>query len=346
MVTVSSRARQTVATARAEVAAILDRRDTRLLVICGPCSIHDVTAGMEYARRLRDLAELHRETLCVVMRTYFEKPRTTVGWKGLVNDPDLDNSFNINKGLRISRQFLADVNDIGLPAAVEFLDTITPQYLADLVAWGAIGARTSESQLHRELASGLSMPVGFKNGTGGCVQLAVDAAKCASSPHAFIGTTKNGTSAIIHTSGNPNAHVILRGGKRTGPQYSRQWVDDVHRLLVEARVQNPAVVVDCSHGNSEKDFRRQPHVAAEVARQVARRDDGGWVSGVMIESNIHEGSQNLPSTGVGGSEPQAAVQPLAYGVSVTDGCINLETTESVLQILSEAVHQHRNHTMT
>ncbi|HEY3235063.1 MAG TPA: 3-deoxy-7-phosphoheptulonate synthase, partial [Polyangiaceae bacterium] len=256
-----------VAAARAEITTILSGQDDRLLIIVGPCSIHDPTAALEYAGLLRQNAEAHRRELFVVMRTYFEKPRTTVGWKGLINDPDLDGSFKINKGLRVARKFLRDVVSIGLPTGTEFLDLITPQFVADVVAWGAIGARTTESQVHRELASGLSMPVGFKNGTGGSVQMAVDAVRSAASPHRFLSVTKHGLAAIVTTRGNPACHIILRGGN-TGPNYSAESIAQAAAALERAGLR-PAVMVDCSHANSAKDHRKQPVVAADIAQQIA-----------------------------------------------------------------------------
>jgi len=299
-----------------------------LIVICGPCSIHDTKAGLEYAHKLKALAEKHAEDLLVVMRVYFEKPRTTVGWKGLINDPDMDGSFKINKGLQKARQFLIDVNGLGLPAGTEFLDTVSPQFCAELVSWGAIGARTTESQLHRELASGLSMPVGFKNGTSGALQIAVDAVKSAQSSHAFMGVTKQGLAAIIKTTGNPHGHVILRGGSETGPQYNKEWVDKTSALLNKAKL--PAnVVVDCSHANSSKKPENQPLVAEDLATQL----QGGCkdLVGMMLESHLFEGRQDI----------KGPADTLKYGVSVTDACINFEATETVLANMAAAVQARR-----
>jgi 3-deoxy-7-phosphoheptulonate synthase len=310
-----------VAESRRAIADVLDRRDSRLVAIVGPCSIHDPLAALDYARRLLPLRDRYQRELIVVMRTYFEKPRTSVGWKGLINDPDLDESFHINKGLRLARQLLLDVNDLGLPTASEFLDTQIPQHLADLTSWVAIGARTTESQVHRELASGLSMPVGFKNSTDGTTQTAVDAVLSARSPHLFPSVTKQGVSAIFETTGNENCHVILRGGSRTGPNY-----DGTHVLAVcgqlRARGLAESVMIDCSHGNSEKDHRRQAIVAESIAAQVA---SGSWqIFGTMLESHLVEGRQDY----VAGSA--------VYGQSITDACISIEQTEPILERLAGA----------
>jgi 3-deoxy-7-phosphoheptulonate synthase len=315
-----------VAKARAEVGEIIEGKNDRLLVVVGPCSIHDTAAALDYAARLKEQAAQYAGELAIVMRTYFEKPRTTVGWKGLINDPDLDGSFAINRGLRVARRFLRDVVGLGLPTATEFLDPISPQFVADLVSWGAIGARTTESQVHRELASGLSMPVGFKNGTDGGVQIAVDAVRSAASPHHFLSVTKQGLAAIVNTKGNPHCHVILRGGK-TGPNYAEEHVREASAKLEKAGLRS-AIMVDCSHANSEKDHARQPLVAREVARQVA----GGSraVFGIMIESFLCEGRQDVkPGT------------PLTYGQSITDACLGWDQTAPVLAELAEAVHQRR-----
>jgi 3-deoxy-7-phosphoheptulonate synthase len=279
-------------------------------------------AALDYARRLKTLADRYAGQLLVLMRTYFEKPRTAVGWKGLINDPDLDESFHINKGLRLARQLLLDINDLGLPTASEFLDTQIPQHLADLTSWVAIGARTTESQVHRELASGLSMPVGFKNGTDGNTRTAVDAVLAARSPHWFPSVTKQGVSAIFQTTGNDSCHVILRGGSQTGPNYSAEHVRELCERLAAKRL-HPAVMIDCSHGNSEKDHRRQAHVAGAIADQVAA---GSWhVFGAMIESNLVSGRQDF----VAGRE-------CVYGQSITDACISLEETEPLLERLAAA----------
>jgi 3-deoxy-7-phosphoheptulonate synthase len=286
-----------------------------------------VTAGIEYAEGLKALSEGLDDALQVVMRVYFEKPRTVVGWKGLINDPRIDGSFEINHGLRLARQLLLDITRLGLPCGTEFLDTITPQFIADLVSWAAIGARTTESQVHRELASGLSMPVGFKNGTGGEVQLAIDAVRAARVPHWFASVTKQGVTAIFNTNGNDTCHVILRGGKKTGTNYEADAVNAVAARLEEAGLPG-LVMVDCSHANSEKDHRRQPMVAEAVAAQI----EGGSraVGGVMIESHLVEGRQDY--------EPGA---PATYGQSITDPCISLEQTGPVLQRLAQAVRKRR-----
>ena len=318
-------ATQTVTRARARVADILRGDDDRLIVVIGPCSIHDTAAAMEYAQRLAAERVRHADTLEIVMRVYFEKPRTTVGWKGLINDPDLDGSFNINKGLRLARQLLLDVNRLGLPAGCEYLDIITPQYIADLVAWGAIGARTTESQVHREMASGLSCPVGFKNGTDGNAKIAIDAVQAASHPHHFLAVTKEGRSAIAATSGNADCHVILRGGK--APNYDAASIAAVCQQLDVAELV-PRVMVDASHGNSSKKPENQPAVAAEIAAQIAA--GGTSISGVMVESHLVAGRQDI-----------APGRTLTYGQSVTDGCIDWETSVDVLETLARAVEARR-----
>ena len=315
-----------VARTRQEVADILHGRSNRVLVVAGPCSIHDPEAGLEYARRLSGVARETRDDLLVVMRVYFEKPRTTVGWKGLINDPHLDGSFAINEGLRLARNLLLSVNALGLPAATEFLDPITPQFLADLVSWGAIGARTSESQVHRELASGLSMPVGFKNGTDGSIQIAIDAVCSAAHPHQFLSVTKQGVAAIVATNGNPDCHVILRGGK-SGPNYSSA---DVRRAAAEvgAAGLGARLMVDCSHANSNKDANRQPAVLRDLARQIA--SGAHEICGVMFESFLVAGRQNV-----------GAGLPLVYGQSITDPCLDWESTEPLLKELAAAVRNRR-----
>jgi 3-deoxy-7-phosphoheptulonate synthase len=301
---------------------VVTARDSRFVVIVGPCSIHDTRAAVEYAERLAPLAERYKDQLITVMRCYFEKPRTSVGWKGLVNDPDLDESFHINKGLRLARQLLLDVAELGLPAACEFLDTQLPQHIADLTSWVAIGARTTESQVHRELASGLSMPVGFKNGTDGTTQTAVDAVLSARSPHLFPSVTKQGVSAIFQTTGNDTCHVILRGGSRTGPNYDAASVQDVCDRL-RANGLPERVMIDCSHGNSQKDHRRQLDVAAAIAAQVA---DGSWpIFGTMLESHLVEGRQTC-----------VAGRPTVYGQSITDACLSFEQTEPLLDVFAKA----------
>jgi len=315
---------------RQQAAAILSGKDDRLLVICGPCSIHNTEMAKEYALKLRKMAADHQNELKILMRVYFEKPRTTVGWKGLINDPDLNGSFKINEGLRKARSLLLELNQMGVPAAVEFLDTISPQFIADLVSWGAIGARTTESQVHRELASGLSMPIGFKNGTSGDLQIACDAIMAASKPHTFLSVSKQGLSAIVHTKGNPDTHIILRGGK-SGTNYDAKSVAATAAALEKAKVR-PRVMVDCSHGNSLKLHTNQPKVAAELCKQVS--SGCSKIVGLMIESHINEGNQKL-NPGV------TNLNDLKYGVSVTDACINLETTQTVLSELAAAVRARR-----
>jgi len=319
---ITERASEVVAGTRQNVADALEGRDPRLVVVAGPCSIHDPEAARAYARRLAPLRDRYQDHLIVAMRCYFEKPRTSVGWKGLINDPDLDESFHINKGLRLARQLLLDVNDMGLPTASEFLDTQIPQHIADLTSWVAIGARTTESQVHRELASGLSMPVGFKNGTDGTVQTAVDAVLSARSPHLFPSVTKQGVSAIFQTAGNSTCHVILRGGSRTGPNYDAEHVADACTRLAKHALRE-TVMVDCSHGNSSKDHRRQTEVAAAVADQVA---GGSWrIFGVMLESHLVEGRQDYTPG-----------QRATFGQSITDACLSFEQTEPILEQLAAA----------
>ena len=325
-VPVSEAAAQMVLQVRDEIAAIVAGRDDRLLVVAGPCSIHDTAAALEYGGRLREAARRLEGDLRIIMRVYFEKPRTTVGWKGLINDPELDGSYTINHGLRIARGLLRDLAEQGVPAGCEFLDTITPQYIADLVTWGAIGARTTESQVHRELASGLSMPIGFKNGTGGSVTLAVDAIRAASHPHRFLGVTQQGVAAIVGTNGNPDCHVILRGGS-DGPNYDAESVAAATAQL-EAKGLRGSLMVDLSHANSGKDHTRQPAVAEAVAQQVSGGSDR--VCGVMIESHLVAGRQN--------QEPGTE---LVYGQSITDACLDWASTEPVLDRLAEAVRARR-----
>ncbi|TSE20118.1 Phospho-2-dehydro-3-deoxyheptonate aldolase, Phe-sensitive [Tepidimonas alkaliphilus] len=314
---------------RRAIHQILHGKDDRLLVIIGPCSIHDPAAAMEYARRLKEQRDRFADRLEIVMRVYFEKPRTTVGWKGLINDPYLDESFRIDEGLRIARQLLIEINRLGLPAASEFLDVISPQYIADLISWGAIGARTTESQVHRELASGLSAPIGFKNGTDGNIRIATDAILAASRPHHFLSVHKNGQVAIVRTKGNADCHVILRGGKL--PNYDADSVAIACQQLADAKL--PArVMVDCSHGNSQKQHERQVDVARDVAAQVA----GGSqrIFGVMVESHLRAGAQKFTP---GKDDPAK----LAYGQSITDACIDWDTSVQVLQMLAEAVTARR-----
>ena len=319
------KAAETAFEARTAIHRILFGADDRLLVVIGPCSIHDTDAAMEYARRLKAEADRLKNDLLVVMRVYFEKPRTTVGWKGLINDPMMDGSFRINYGLRIARKLLWEVNELGLPAGTEFLDMITPQYIADLISWGAIGARTTESQVHRELASGLSCPVGFKNGTDGNIRIAVDAIKAAQSPHHFLSVTKAGHSAIVSTSGNEDCHLILRGGK--GPNYDAASVDAACTELAASGLPGK-LMVDFSHANSRKQHKLQVDVARDVAGQMANGEDR--IIGVMVESHLKEGRQDL-KPGV----------ELEYGKSITDACIGWEDSLTVLEVLAEAVRARR-----
>lgn len=319
---ISEAASNLVADTRQAVADALAGRDPRLVAIVGPCSIHDPSAALEYAQRLKPVADRLADHLIVLLRCYFEKPRTTIGWKGLINDPDLDGSFHINKGLRLARKLLLDVNDLGLPTASEFLDTQLPQYIDNLTSWAAIGARTSESQVHRELASGLSMPVGFKNSTDGNVQPAIDGVVVAASDHWFPSVTKQGVSSIFHTAGNDTCHIILRGGTRTGPNYDAEHVAQVCAKLAE-KGRRPTLMIDCSHGNSLKDPRRQIDVARSVAEQV---DSGSWnVFGVMIESHL-----------VGGRQDCHPGVPTCYGQSITDACLSFDETEPLLEQLARA----------
>jgi 3-deoxy-7-phosphoheptulonate synthase len=323
----SEKATEVVTTARKDAAKVISGQDDRLMVIVGPCSVHDTKAALEYAALLQKEAQKHAAELLVVMRVYFEKPRTTVGWKGLINDPQVDGSFRINEGLRLARGLLAQIAEMGLPSATEFLDPITPQYVADLVSYGAIGARTTESQIHRELASGLSMPVGFKNGTDGSIQVAVDACLSARSSHWFPSVTKDGVVAIFQTSGNPDAHIILRGGSRTGPNYGAEFVTDAAARIQKAGL-NSRLVIDCSHGNSSKDHRRQPLVAADIAAQVAAGSH--VIAGVMVESHLVEGRQDWKGKDAS-----------TYGCSITDACISFQETIPVLDGLAAAVRARR-----
>jgi 3-deoxy-7-phosphoheptulonate synthase len=323
----SEKARDVTDRGRAESAAILSGKDDRLCVIVGPCSIHDPAAAVEYASRLQPLHEKYKNDLQIIMRVYFEKPRTVVGWKGLINDPYLDGSFEINTGLRFGRKLLLDICELGLPTGAEFLDTIIPQFIADAISWSAIGARTTESQVHRELASGLSMPVGFKNGTGGNVQMAIDAVRSARQPHWFPSVTKQGVTAIFQTTGNCDAHIILRGGSRTGPNYEPKDIGQALELLHNYELP-PHLIVDCSHGNSNKDYTRQGEVARNLAEQVASGQRG--IAGLMLESFLVAGKQNYTPKG-----------PNTYGQSITDGCIDFEETETILGELADAVRQRR-----
>ncbi|MBK1876991.1 3-deoxy-7-phosphoheptulonate synthase [Pelagicoccus mobilis] len=314
-----------VATSRKTIGRILNQEDDRLLVVVGPCSVHDPKSALEYARRLSELRQLHFEDLEIVMRVYFEKPRTTVGWKGLINDPDLDGSFDINKGIRLARELLIEINRLGLPAGTEFLDIVTGQYYSDLVSWGAIGARTTESQVHREMASGLSCPVGFKNGTNGNLQIALDAVNASRTPHNFLSQTAEGDMAIYQTSGNADAHVILRGGKE--PNYDAESIESAVELKKEAGV-DAGLIVDFSHANSLKKFENQPVVGEDVAKQVAEGQTE--IVGCMIESHLVEGNQKV--------KPGEA---LVYGQSITDACIGFETTEKLFGVLAKAVRDRR-----
>ena len=320
-----TRSAQTVHDARQAIHRILHGMDDRMLVVVGPCSIHDPQAALEYARRLVEQRERFSDRLEIVMRVYFEKPRTTVGWKGLINDPDLDGQFNINKGLRIAREMLLQINELGLPAGTEYLDMITPQYIADLIAWGAIGARTTESQVHRELASGLSCPVGFKNGTDGNVRIALDAVKAASQPHHFLSVTKAGHSAIVSTNGNEDCHIILRGGK--APNFDKASVEAACR---EAGASGQAcrLMIDASHGNSQKKHDNQIAVIRDISEQLS--DGEARIFGVMVESHLVAGRQDL-----------VAGKPLTYGQSITDACIAWDATLDVLQTLADGVSERR-----
>ena len=313
---ISDAAADLVHQTRQEIADLVHGRDKRLLLIIGPCSIHDPEAALEYARKLLPLRKKYEKELLIVMRVYFEKPRTTVGWKGLINDPHLDGTFDINFGLRQARRLLLALNDMGMPASTEFLDMITPQYYADLIAWGAIGARTTESQVHRELASGLSCPVGFKNGTDGNLKIAIDAIGAASHPHHFLSVTKAGHSAIVHTAGNADCHVILRGGKE--PNYDSGHVKAAAEQLTKAGV-TPKLMVDCSHANSRKDYTRQMEVAQDVAQQLRAGENN--IMGLMVESHLVAGRQDKPEV---------------YGQSISDACIGWDATEEMLALLAEA----------
>ncbi|WP_044414020.1 3-deoxy-7-phosphoheptulonate synthase [Thiomicrospira microaerophila] len=323
---ITEQAAKTVFETRRQIHEILNGKDDRLLVVIGPCSIHDTEAGREYAQRLKQQIDQHQEDLLIVMRVYFEKPRTTVGWKGLINDPDLNETFHINKGLELARGFLLDVNHMGVPAATEFLDLISPQYISDLVSWGAIGARTTESQGHRELSSGLSCPVGFKNGTDGSFRIAVDAIRAANKPHIFMSLTKSGHSAIFSTTGNEDCHVILRGGNG-GPNYEAEFVEQAVNELRAAKVQT-RLMVDCSHANSSKDHNRQMQVAQSISEQLASGSNS--IMGAMVESHLVAGRQDV-----------VAGQPLTYGQSITDACIDWDNSLTLLETLAEGVRQRR-----
>nr|VFJ89497.1 MAG: 3-deoxy-D-arabinoheptulosonate-7-phosphate synthase [Candidatus Kentron sp. H]VFJ91050.1 MAG: 3-deoxy-D-arabinoheptulosonate-7-phosphate synthase [Candidatus Kentron sp. H]VFJ97355.1 MAG: 3-deoxy-D-arabinoheptulosonate-7-phosphate synthase [Candidatus Kentron sp. H] len=324
---ITEQATKTTAETRRAIHEILQGKDDRLIVVVGPCSIHDPEVAKEYATRLRKLQRELAHDLLLVMRVYFEKPRTTVGWKGLINDPYLDESYRINEGLRRARSLLLDLNDMGIPAGTEFLDVITPQYVADLVSWGAIGARTTESQVHRELASGLSCPVGFKNGTDGNLKIAVDAIGSAMRPHHFLSVTKQGLAAIVYTAGNEDAHIILRGGK--SPNYHRAGVEDAVAAMEKAKLA-PRLMIDFSHANSRKIPERQLEVGRDVAHQIA--DGDGRIFGVMIEGHLMAGRQDVTPD-----------KELNYGQSITDACIGWDDTEPLLITLADAVQERRRH---
>lgn len=321
---ITDSASKTTFDARQAVTDILHGRDDRLLVVIGPCSIHDPAAAIEYANKLKIMREKYAHTLEIVMRVYFEKPRTTIGWKGLINDPYLNGSFDINSGLKIARQLLLEITSIGVPAATEFLDMITPQYIADLISWGAIGARTTESQVHRELASGLSCPVGFKNGTDGNIKIAKDAIRSASTSHHFLSVTKFGLSAIVDTAGNKDCHIILRGGKL--PNYQTDHVQSISQRLIEANL-SPSLMIDFSHANCEKCYKKQLVVCDDVARQIRLGEKS--IFGVMVESHLVEGHQDLTR------------KPLNYGQSITDACLGWEDTTTIFERLSKAVIERR-----
>ncbi len=324
---ITPKAAETTFSTRQAIQNILHGKDDRVVVICGPCSIHDVDAAHEYASRLKPLIEKYQKELVLIMRVYFEKPRTTIGWKGLINDPHLDNSFKINEGLEKARQLLLDLNDMGVPAGTEYLDMLSPQYYSDLIAWGAVGARTTESQGHRELASGLSCPVGFKNGTDGNVQIAIDAIGASSQPHHFLSRTKDDHSAIYETSGNDSCHLILRGGT-DGPNYYRENVDAVCDQLEAAGIR-PQLMIDLSHANSLKKPDRQVLVGEDISRQIT--DGETRIMGVMVESHLVAGRQeNIPG------------QALVYGQSITDACVNFDQTEQILGTLAEAIRARRD----
>jgi 3-deoxy-7-phosphoheptulonate synthase len=320
----------TVLEGRRATENVLRGDDDRLLVVVGPCSVHNVDAAIEYAKLLKQYADSARDDLHIVMRVYFEKPRTTLGWKGLINDPDMNSSFQINKGLRMARRLLLDLAKLGLPAGCEFLDTISPQYTADLVSWGAIGARTTESQVHRELTSALSMPTGFKNSTDGSVGIAIDACRAARSGHVFLSVGKEGLSSIIETEGNPDVHVILRGGSK-GPNYAAEYVRDCYEKLGKAGL-SCKIMIDCSHGNSQKQHRNQVEVVEDIVKQLSSGDTSAYIMGVMLESNLVEGRQDIPPNGLAG---------LKYGQSVTDACLSWEMTVPALDRLREGVQARR-----
>lgn len=318
---------QLINSTRSDIDSVLNGLSDKLLVVVGPCSIHDRKAAIEYAEHVKKWISTYSNDLLIVMRVYFEKPRTTVGWKGLINDPNLDNSFDINNGLKIARSLLSEINEMGVPAGTEFLDAISPQYYADLISWGAIGARTTESQIHRELASGLSMPIGFKNGTGGSIKIAVDGIKAASQPHHFLSVTKQGVSGIVKTRGNKSCHIILRGSSN-GPNCDSDSVNETSKLLKDNDLPGQ-LMVDCSHGNSLKDYKKQVIVAEDLSEQIS----GGSkdVASVMIESNLVEGNQKISPN----------LNDLVYGQSVTDSCVGLDDTEKILSMFADAVQKRR-----
>lgn len=315
-----------IETHRREISDIIHKKDKRFLVVVGPCSVHDPLAALDYGKRLKALADELKDELYIVMRVYFEKPRTTVGWKGLINDPKIDGSFDVEHGLHIARELLLELAELGLPLATEALDPMTPQYMADLFSWSAIGARTTESQTHRELASGLSMAVGFKNGTDGSLATAINAMKAASMGHSFIGINQNGQVNLLHTEGNPDGHVILRGGKV--PNFAAEFVKECERELEKAGLES-AIMIDCSHGNSNKDYRRQPAVAEEATNQIVNGNKS--IIGLMIESHINAGNQSA----------EQPVSEMKYGVSITDACIDWEITDSLLRKVATALKQRK-----
>ena len=318
---------QLINSTRSDIDSVLNGLSDKLLVVVGPCSIHDQKAAIDYAEHVKKWISTYSNDLLIVMRVYFEKPRTTVGWKGLINDPSLDNSFDINNGLKIARSLLSEINEMGVPAGTEFLDAISPQYYADLISWGAIGARTTESQIHRELASGLSMPIGFKNGTGGSIKIAVDGIKAASQPHHFLSVTKQGVSGIVKTRGNKSCHIILRGSSN-GPNCDSDSINETSRLLKDNDLPGQ-LMVDCSHGNSLKDYKRQVSVAENLSEQISNGSTD--IASVMIESNLVEGNQKISSN----------LSDLVYGQSVTDSCVGLEDTEKILTMFADAVQKRR-----
>lgn len=326
---VPTKARETVRKARSECVDILTGKDDRLIVVVGPCSIHDPNAALEYGRKLKDALQKFKGELLIIMRAYFEKPRTTVGWKGLINDPDMDESFNINKGLKMGRKLLSELNEMEIPVGCELLDTITPQYMGELISWGAIGARTTESQLHRELASGVSFPVGFKNGTDGNAKIAIDAIHAASHPHHFLGVTDQGLASIVVTKGNGECHIILRGSN-TGPNYEAKYVQSISEQLEKSKL-TKNIMVDCSHGNSSKKHDNQKLVSKDLVEQISAGNKA--IIGVMIESNLREGRQDVPPEG-----PDF----LKFGVSITDACVSFDDTVPMLAELAEAVQKRRS----